>query len=134
MAGIRKRHSQHIKVKVVLEAMKGQLTTAELTSKYGVHASQIMTWKKRALAVLPEAFSPVRKRSDTEQQALIDELYKQIGQLTVERDWLKKTSARFSGEEAPVARPRGEGVEPSSAMPLTGRELVKPAVSAERGK
>ncbi len=57
MAGIRKRHSQHIKVKVVLEAMKGQLTTAELTSKYGVHASQIMTWKKRALAVLPEAFS-----------------------------------------------------------------------------
>ncbi len=90
MAGIRKRHSQHIKVKVVVEAIKGQLTTAELTSKYGVHASQITTWKKRALEVLPEAFSPVRKRSDTEQQALIDERYKPIGQLTVERDWLKK--------------------------------------------
>lgn len=97
MSGIRKRHSQHVKVKVVLEAIKGQLTTAELTAKYGVHASQITTWKKRALEVLPEAFSPARKRSDTEQQALIDELYKQIGQLTVERDWLKKSPALFSG-------------------------------------
>ena len=82
---------------MVLEAIKGQLTTAELTSKYGVHASQIATWKKRALAILPKAFSLVRKRSDLEQQALIDELYKQIGQLTVEREWLKKTSALFSG-------------------------------------
>ncbi|MCZ6800994.1 MAG: transposase [Nitrospirae bacterium] len=97
MAGIRKRHSPHVTVKVVLETIKGQLTTAELTSKYGVHASQITAWKKRALEVLPEAFSPVRKRSDTEQQALIDERYKQIGQLTVECDWLKKTPTRFSG-------------------------------------
>ncbi len=97
MSGIRKRHAQHIKVKVVLEAIKGQLTTAEITSKYGVHASQITTWKKRALAILPDAFSKARTRSDSEQQALLDELYKQIGQLTVERDWLKKTAVRFSG-------------------------------------
>lgn len=97
MSGLRKRHAQHIKVKVVLETLKGQLTTAEITSKYGVHASQITTWKKRALAILPDAFSQGRIRSDSEQQALLDELYKQIGQLTVERDWLKKTAARVSG-------------------------------------
>ena len=90
MPGIRKRHSQHVKVKVVLEAFKGQLPTAEITSQYGVHASQIATWKKRALAILPTAFPQARTRSDLEQQALLDELYKQIGQLTVERDWLKK--------------------------------------------
>ncbi len=95
MAGIRKRHSSQVKVKVVLEALKGQRTTAELTSQYGVHASQILAWKKRVLEVLPEAFSHSRKRSELEQQALIDELYKQIGQLTVERDWLKKKSALF---------------------------------------
>ena len=97
MAGIRERHSPHIKGKVVLEAIKGQLTTAELTANYGVHASQITTWKKRALAVLPEAFSLVRQRLDLEQEALIDELDKQIGQLTVERDWGGKTSARCRG-------------------------------------
>jgi transposase len=43
MADIRKRHSPHLKVKVVLEALKGQRTTAELTNHYGVHASQILT-------------------------------------------------------------------------------------------
>ena len=79
MAGIRKRHSPHLTVKVVLEAMKEQLTTAKLTSKYGIQASRVATWNKRALAVLPEAFSPVKKRWDTEQQTLIDELDKPIG-------------------------------------------------------
>ncbi len=42
MVGIRKRHSSQVKVQVVLEALKGQRTTAELTSQYGVHASQIL--------------------------------------------------------------------------------------------
>lgn len=96
MSRMRKRHAQQTKVKVALEAIKGQKTTAELTKKYSVHASQINTWKKRVLEVIPEAFSSVRKRSETDQQELIDELYKQIGQLTVERDWLKKKSELFS--------------------------------------
>lgn len=56
MPGIRKRHLPHAKVKVVLEAINGQLTTADLTTKYGMHDTQIMRWKKRALAVLPDAF------------------------------------------------------------------------------
>jgi len=90
MSVTRKKHSQQIKVKVALEAIKGQKTTAEITSKYGVHATQIATWKKRVLAVIPDAFSTSKRRSEDDQQALIDELYRQIGQLTVERDWLKK--------------------------------------------
>jgi len=90
MSAIRKRYNQQVKVKVALEAIKGQKTTAEITSKYGVHATQVATWKKRVLAVIPEAFSTSKRRSEDDQQALIDELYRQIGQLTVERDWLKK--------------------------------------------
>lgn len=96
MSGTRKRHAQRTKVKVALEAIKGQLTTAEITAKYGVHASQINTWKKKALGVIPQAFSSARKRTEDDQQALIDELYRQIGQLTVERDWLKKKSEVLS--------------------------------------
>ncbi len=92
MPGIRKRHSQPVKVKVVLEAFKGQLTTAEITSQYGVHASQIATWKKRALAILPTAFSRARTRSDLEQQALLDELSRLARRTT----WRKPV-----GESAP---------------------------------
>jgi len=90
MALTRKRHSTQIKVKVALEAIRGTRTTAEISSHYGVHASQINTWKKQALEAIPEAFSSKRKRQEDDQEALVDELYRQIGQLTVERDWLKK--------------------------------------------
>ena len=87
----RKKHSPQTKVKVALEALTGEKTTAEITSKYGVHATQINQWKKAVLAVMPEAFSRQRKRQEDDQQALIDELYRQIGQLKVENDFLKKT-------------------------------------------
>jgi transposase-like protein len=86
----RKKHSTQTKVKVVLEALKGEKTTAELTAKYGIHATQINNWKKAVLDVLPEAFSNKRKRQEDDQQALTDELYKQIGQLKVENEFLKK--------------------------------------------
>jgi transposase len=55
-----------------------------------LHATQINNWKKAVIAVLPEAFSNMRKRQADDQQALIDELYKQIGQLKVENEFLKK--------------------------------------------
>ena len=86
----RKKHSTQTKVKVVLEVLKGEKTTAEITAKYGIHATQINNWKKSVLKVIPEAFSNKRKQQDNDQQALIDELYKQIGQLKVENDFLKK--------------------------------------------
>ena len=43
----RKKHSTQTKVKVALEALKGDKTIAELTSKYSIHATQINQWKKR---------------------------------------------------------------------------------------
>ena len=86
----RKKHNTQTKVKVALESLKGDKTTAEITAIYGIHATQINHWKKAVLAILPEAFSSKRKRQEDDQQALIDELYKQIGQLKVENDFLKK--------------------------------------------
>lgn len=90
----RKKHSVQTKVKVVLEVLKGEKTTAEITAKYGIHATQMNNWKKAVLEVLPEAFSNKRKLQENDQQALIDELYKQIGQLKVENDFLKKNFDR----------------------------------------
>jgi len=80
------------KAKVALEAIRQQKTANELTTEYGVHASQINTWKKQALSAIPEAFSGKRVKEREGQQGEIDELHRQIGQLIAEREWLKKKS------------------------------------------
>ena len=41
----RKNHSAEFKAKVALEAIREEMTLAELSRKYGVHANQISTWK-----------------------------------------------------------------------------------------
>jgi transposase len=93
MANVRKNHTTEFKVKVAVEAIRQQKTINELTTEYGVHATQINLWKKQALAVIPEAFSGKKERVQDNQQKDIDELHRQIGQLVAERDWLKKKSS-----------------------------------------
>ena len=95
MAIKRKSYTGAEKGKIALEAIRGTLTQNELTSKYGVHNTQISAWKKELLAGVPDIFSDKRRGKDVAQESLVDELYKQIGQLTVERDWLKKKSELF---------------------------------------
>lgn len=92
MTAKRKKRSPQIKTKIALEAIKQQKTVSEITAQYGVHATQVNTWKKQALEIIPEAFTghARRKRIEQEQQDLIDHLYRQVGELVVERDWLKK--------------------------------------------
>lgn len=87
-----KQYSAQEKAKVAMEAIKGDLTMAQISSQYGVHASQINRWKKEAMV---SGFSSKPKAVDTSQTELIGQLYQQIGQLTVERDWLKKKSGTF---------------------------------------
>lgn len=90
MSTIRKKHTVQEKVKVALEAIKGEKSTSEIISRYGIHVTQVNTWKKQALDIIPDAFSSKRKKHNDEQEELIDELYKQIGQLRVENEFLKK--------------------------------------------
>src|SRR2546423_1398648 len=93
MAGLRKQYSNQFKVKVALEAMKGQKTANEIASENGVHPTQIAQWKKQALDELPNVFArPGSERAKSE-EALIASLYQQIGQLKVEVDFLKKNQA-----------------------------------------
>lgn len=77
------------KFKVALEAIKGELTIAEISSKYGVHATQISKWKKQALDHLACSFTD-RKKLAVDHGKELAELYQQIGQLKVENDFLKK--------------------------------------------
>lgn len=92
MSSIRKKHSTEKKFKVVIESLKENMTQAEITGKYQVHSTQINTWKKQALEAIKTALSSGKKRSELDKNVLIDDLYRKIGQLTVERDWLKKVN------------------------------------------
>jgi len=95
MVNMRKSHDAAFRAKVALEAVKGERTMAELSSEFGVHSNQIHRWKKQLLETLPELFTNRRKKKDKDTEELVSELYRQIGQLKVELDWLKKKSQRL---------------------------------------
>ena len=90
----RKRHSAEIKAKVALEAIKGQKTANEIASEYGVHPTQIAQWKKQVLDELPQIFSARRAKGEKADEELKASLYQQIGQLSMELEWVKKKSER----------------------------------------
>jgi transposase len=91
----RTRYSKEFKVKVALAAIKGQKTANELAGEYGVHVSQINTWKKQAVEALPGVFGGGGQREAEEREAHTDRLYQQIGKLQVEVDWLKKKTGHL---------------------------------------
>lgn len=90
MSGIRKQFSKEFKAKVALEAAKGLKTTAEISSEFSVHPTQVTQWKNELREGLPEIFSGKKSTEEKNKERLIEELYKQIGQLQVENGWLKK--------------------------------------------
>jgi putative transposase len=86
-----KRHfSAEFKARVGREALKEQKTIAELAAEFEVHPSQIAQWKKQLLDALPDVFSRKGGNDKKREEKLKDRLYRQIGQLQVEVDWLKK--------------------------------------------
>ena len=92
MKNKRKNHSAAFKARVAMAAAKGDKTIAELASEFVVHPTQIAQWKKQLLESTTEIFSRGRQREKANQDELTSELYRQIGQLKVELDWLKKKS------------------------------------------
>lgn len=91
----RKRYSRQFKARVALESLKGQKTANEVAAEYGVHPSQINTWKKQVLEALPEVFDRGGDRQAAEREVERDHLYQQIGKLQVEVDWLKKKTGHL---------------------------------------
>jgi transposase-like protein len=92
---MRKNHYAAFKAKVALEALKGEKTMAQISSEYGVHVNQIRQWRQKLLEELPGLFSDRRQKRDKETEEMTAELYRQIGQLKVELDWLKKKSLQL---------------------------------------
>lgn len=90
-----KQYNSEEKTKIALEAIKGELTIAQISSKFGVHATQIARWKREGIESMILGFKGKTKTKESNQDELVRSLYEQIGQLTVERDWMKKKSSLF---------------------------------------
>ena len=102
MPNQRKSHNAEFKTKVALSAIRKDKTTSELTAEYGVHATQIISWKKQALTMIPQAFSCQSPRDQQDRAAEIDELHCQLGQVIAERDWLKKKPAAWVSRSSEI--------------------------------
>ena len=97
MRSMRRKIDPALKAKVAIEAIKGEKTVSEIAGKFDVHPNQVTQWRKKVLEALPSLFSRRRKKEDRESDELRDELFRQIGQLKVELDWLKKKSEQLDG-------------------------------------
>lgn len=80
------------KSKVAVELIKEQETVSAICSRYRLHPTQAQNWKKQLIQGVNTVFEKKQSGELEEKQQLIEELYKQIGQLKVELDWLKKKS------------------------------------------
>jgi transposase len=94
MSGERKRYSAEFKAKVALEAIRGELTVAQLVTKHGVHQTLINAWKKQAVEGMTGVFSGRAEAAETAREGELETRHAKIGQLVVERDFLRKASGR----------------------------------------
>jgi len=92
---MRRHYTAKHKAQVALSAIREDKTLSELSSEFGIHANQIVRWKKELLSRAEEVFGDTADKRSQDTEAREAELYRQIGQLKVELDWLKKKSAPY---------------------------------------
>ena len=94
MTGKRTRYSAAFKAKVALEALRGELTIAQLVTKHGVHQTLINAWQRQAVEGRAAVFSRQAEAAAAAREGEVERLHAKIGRLVVERDFLSKASGR----------------------------------------
>ena len=84
----RRKFTNEFKRQVVLEALKERMTLSELGQKYQIHQNLITAWKQEFLEKSKDIFDkPDSKQKNSPDT---DDLYKEIGKLKIENEFLKK--------------------------------------------
>ena len=109
MPGKRTRYSAEFKAKVALEALRGELTTAQLAAKHGIHQTMVGEWKRQAVEGMTGVFSgkSAAEESARTSEAEVEKLHAKIGQLLVERDLYEELPVKRASDTAPPPGPRG---------------------------
>lgn len=88
-------HSSGFKAKVALAALRGEQTISDICQSYQVHSSLVHKWKRQLLEQLPSVFEENRSAKNEGSEQEIERLHQKIGELMVERDFLKKALGRL---------------------------------------
>ena len=88
--GMHKKFEPTLKARVALEALRGEKTLAQISSEYGVHATQVSQWKQELVHRSAEIFAKPDNAMAKQHEERADTLHKAIGELTMENNWLKK--------------------------------------------
>lgn len=131
----KRQHTAEFKAKVVLEALRETMSSAELAAKFEIHPTQIAKWKKQFTESIPDVFGSARERREEDDEAEKDRLLKKIGQLRMKVDWLKKSFPSWSrgaprfpgaGEPGPV-----HALSYGDLSEMFGIELVEADANAD---
>jgi transposase len=100
--GMRKRYDKEFKAKVAIEALRGEKTLQEIAIAHAVHPNLVALWKKQLIESAGQLFEKTGKDKEVSAEVAErkqDELFKQIGQLQVENEFLKKKYRQLYGTE-----------------------------------
>ena len=97
----KKKWSAAAKFEIAIQAVKNETTISDLCQRYQVAPSQVYAWKKQLLEQGSHMFEEPKKPSKNKDAARNEQaqrqLYEKIGELTVERDFLKKAWDKLHG-------------------------------------
>ena len=98
---MRKKFNKQFKAQVALEAVKEELTLQELAEKYQVHPNQISVWKRKLLEQSSTLFERKNKKDEeyNELKKEKEELFRQLGEMRYENEWLKKKYTQLYGKD-----------------------------------
>ena len=85
----RRKFTAEFKARVAKEALRGDRTVQQIAARHQLHPNQVGQWKRMASEQLAELFERGAKPGQDEREAEIRKLHEKIGQLVVERDFLK---------------------------------------------
>jgi transposase-like protein len=125
---VRRNLSPAFQAKVVLAAIKGEKTLAELAKQFDVHPNQITTWRSQLLEGAAGVFVGGPRPEAAAAPIDVKTLHAKIGELTLERDFCPARSGKPDCCRAQNDDKKRMGIEaiyrrPNTSKPTPGHKI-----------